>query len=70
MRKAKELIGKDIVHQATGEWLATVQDLLLDPDARHKVHAVGKDAIIADTSDLKPIDQTQSKPNDQQRGQL
>lgn len=175
MRKAKELIGKDIVHQATGERLATVQDLLLDPDARHivallagggswfsdarvvrwnsvvssrdvvivqgdnpiglasndpevsdllkqntrmtgttilsdggerigsvgdlfindlgevvgyevkqgfisdlsgrkflpveKVLAVGKDAIIADTSDLKLADQTKSEPNDQQMDQ-
>ncbi len=175
MYKAKELIGKDIVHQATGERLASVQDLLLDPDARHivallvdggwfnnarivrwssvvsssdvvivqgdnpigiasndpevadllkqdirmtgktiisdggerigsvgdlfindagevvgyevkqgfindlsgrkflpvgKVRAVGKDAIIADTADLKPTDQTEQEPNDQQTSQL
>ncbi len=35
MRKARELIGKQVVHQATGERLANVQDLLLDPEAGH-----------------------------------
>lgn len=35
MRKAKELIGKPIVHQATGEQLATVRDLLFDNDGQH-----------------------------------
>jgi uncharacterized protein YrrD len=34
MRKAKELIGKTIVHQATGNRLATVRDLVFDADAR------------------------------------
>jgi uncharacterized protein YrrD len=37
MRKTKELIGKHIVNQATGEQLATVQDVILDNDARHVV---------------------------------
>jgi uncharacterized protein YrrD len=35
MRKAKELVGKPIVNQATGEHLATVRDLIFDTDARH-----------------------------------
>jgi uncharacterized protein YrrD len=35
MRKAKELVGKSIVNQATGENLATVRDLIFDSDARH-----------------------------------
>lgn len=35
MRKAKELVGKAIVNQATGENLATVRDLIFDRDARH-----------------------------------
>ncbi len=34
MRKAKELIGKAIVNQATGEKVATVRDLMFDPHAR------------------------------------
>lgn len=34
MRKANELIGKAIVHQATGERIATVRDLVFQPDAR------------------------------------
>lgn len=34
MRKANELIGKSIVNQATGERLATVRDLVFQPDAR------------------------------------
>lgn len=37
MRKTKELIGKHIVNQATGEQIATVQDVILDNDARHVV---------------------------------
>lgn len=35
MRKAKELVGKAIVNQATGEHVATVRDLIFDSDARH-----------------------------------
>lgn len=35
MRKAKELVGKAIVNQATGEHVATVRDLIFDGDARH-----------------------------------
>jgi uncharacterized protein YrrD len=35
MRKAKELIGKAIVHQTTGEHLATVRDLLFDNSGHH-----------------------------------
>lgn len=34
MRKANELIGKSIVHQTTGENLATVRDLVFEPNAR------------------------------------
>lgn len=34
MRKAKEVIGKTIVNQETGEKVATVRDLMLDNDAR------------------------------------
>jgi uncharacterized protein YrrD len=34
MRKAKELVGKPIVNQATGEHLATVRDLIFNADAR------------------------------------
>jgi uncharacterized protein YrrD len=34
MRKAKELIGRSIVHQATGERLATVNDVIFDSEAR------------------------------------
>lgn len=34
MRKANLLIGKSIVHQATGEQLATVRDLVFEPSAR------------------------------------
>ncbi len=37
MRKAKELIGKQVVHQATGQRLASVQDVLLDSEARRIV---------------------------------
>ena len=33
MRKANELIGKSVVHQATGERIATVRDLVFQPDA-------------------------------------
>lgn len=33
MRKAKELIGKSIVHQATGSKLAEVRDLIFETDA-------------------------------------
>lgn len=35
MQKAKELIGKGVVHQATGERLATVYDLVFTPDTRN-----------------------------------
>lgn len=35
MRKAKELIGKAIVHQTTGERLAGVHDLVFTPDTRN-----------------------------------
>lgn len=35
MRKAKELIGKSIVHQSTGERIAEVRDLVFESDARH-----------------------------------
>ncbi len=34
MRKAKELIGKSIIHQATGEQVATVHDVVFDADTR------------------------------------
>lgn len=37
MRKTKDLIGKGIVNQATGEQIATVTDIVLDNDARHVV---------------------------------
>lgn len=37
MRKAKELIGKQIVNQASGEQLATVRDVVFDPQAHHIV---------------------------------
>ena len=43
MRKAKELVGKPIVHQATGEQLATVRDLVFDADARNVA------ALLADS---------------------
>jgi uncharacterized protein YrrD len=39
MRKANSLIGKELVNQATGEKLATVQDIILDNDA-HQVVAL------------------------------
>jgi uncharacterized protein YrrD len=35
MRKAKEVVGKAIVNQATGEHIATVRDLIFDHEARH-----------------------------------
>lgn len=35
MRKATELIGKELVNQATGEKLATIQDVILDKNAHH-----------------------------------
>lgn len=35
MFRAKELIGKAIVHQATGERLASVYDLVFTPDTRN-----------------------------------
>lgn len=35
MRKAKDLIGKSIVNQATGEQVASVRDILFDSSARH-----------------------------------
>jgi uncharacterized protein YrrD len=37
MRKTKDLIGKTIVNQATGEQLATIGDVILDNDARQVV---------------------------------
>jgi uncharacterized protein YrrD len=39
MRKANELIGKSIVHQASGERLGSVRDLVFEPDAS-KVAAI------------------------------
>lgn len=35
MRRAKDLIGKAIVHQATGERLASAYDLVFTPDTRN-----------------------------------
>lgn len=37
MRKAKELIGKRIIHQTTGAELASVQDVIFDASARRAV---------------------------------
>jgi uncharacterized protein YrrD len=34
MRKAKDLIGKSIINQATGEQIATVRDVIFETDAR------------------------------------
>ena len=39
MRKAKELIGKQIIHQTTGEKVAVVHDVIFDSEAR-KVRAL------------------------------
>lgn len=39
MRKAKDLIGKAIVHQTTGEHLATVRDLIFEQNA-HSIAAI------------------------------
>lgn len=46
MRKANELIGKSIVHQATGEKLATVRDLVFETNARSVA------AILVDSGGL------------------
>jgi uncharacterized protein YrrD len=35
MRKAKDLIGKPVINQTTGEQIATVRDVIFDRDARH-----------------------------------
>lgn len=37
MRKATELIGKELVNQETAEKIATIQDIILDKQARHIV---------------------------------
>lgn len=34
MRKAKDLVGKAVINQATGEQIATVRDVIFDRDAR------------------------------------
>ncbi len=34
MRKAKDLVGKTVINQATGEQIATVRDVIFDRDAR------------------------------------
>lgn len=46
MRKANELIGKSIVHQASGERLGSVRDLVFEPNARRVA------AILVDNGGL------------------
>lgn len=46
MQKVNQLYGKDIIHQSTGNRIATVRDVVLDADSRHVV------ALLADEQNL------------------